>query len=78
MSCPVKIRPFPNSTELRCERAAGNHDEHYNVLRDYAFPGSETKMTWQDSDRRCFTGEWVECAEQGCVLPNGHRGNHES
>lgn len=81
--CEAKIRPFPNDTELHCEGNGDRHwalfgDPHHAVLRDYAFPGSATTMTWQEHDRRSFRGEWIECPDVGCVLPAGHRGGHET
>lgn len=77
--CPAKIRPFPNNTELHCEvrhRKDRLTNDHAAVLRNYAYPGSETRISWQDSDRRTFTGDWVECPVQPCVLPANHRGEH--
>lgn len=76
MECPAKIRPFPNDTELACDKTDPDHDEHQGVLRDYARPGSQTTLIWQDSDRRNFTGQWMECSDRGCVLPVGHHGGH--
>lgn len=79
MSCDAKIRPFPNPTELTCERTDAPHDEHGATLRDYAYPGSETVITWQESDRRTFRGAWRPCETTmagGCVLPADHRGRH--
>lgn len=79
MTCPVKIRPFPNEIEIQCKTSLlrqGAHTEHAGGLSDYAYPGSYTEMTWQDDDRRCFTGDWVECPVQPCTLPANHRGNH--
>jgi hypothetical protein len=59
--CDAKIRPFTDSTELRCD---GDHypedgdPEHASTLRDYAFPGSATTIHWRESDRRNFRGEY--------------------
>lgn len=75
-TCTAKIRPLPDETELRCELGATPHDEHQTVLRDYAYEGSETKITWADDDRRTFRGEWAPCEMSGCVLPAAHHGNH--
>lgn len=79
-TCDAKIRPFPNPTEVGCERTDGPHDEHRGVLRDYAYPGSETVLTWQESDRRTFRGAWRDCDLTSnvlpCILPAGHRGDH--
>lgn len=75
--CDAKIRPFPNPTELTCERDDPPHAEHHATLRDYAYPGSATVMTWFEDDRRTFRGEWAPCAGIAlCVLPAGHRGEH--
>lgn len=81
MTCAAKIRPFPNPTEVTCERGDERHDEHRAVLRDYAYPGSETVLTWFESDRRNYRGEWSPCpplSRDGihCVLPAGHSGRH--
>lgn len=73
-ACDAKIRPFTGDTELLCTQL-GEHTEHKATLRDYAWPGSETVITWQESDRRTFRGEYVRCADD-CVLPIFHRGNH--
>lgn len=74
--CPWKIRPFPNDTEITCERPEGHEGRHEGVIRDYAFPGSVTSLTWDHSDRRNFVGSWFDCRGPGCVLPSGHRGDH--
>lgn len=76
--CPARMRPFPNSVELHCERAPHLPDDHTHeaVLRDYAYPGSRTTITWYDEDRRTFTGDWIECPHRGCTLPANHRGDH--
>lgn len=77
--CPARMRPFPSVT-LQCERESHLHedDEHSAVLRDYAYPGSSTTITWFDADRRTFTGDWIECPQRGCILPANHRGGHAS
>lgn len=75
-TCPAKIRPFPNDTEVTCDQTTEGHRKHSGVIRDYAYPGSETILTWQDDDRRNFTGDWIECPDHGCTLPAGHRGDH--
>jgi hypothetical protein len=95
MSCPSKIRPFPNDTELACEldahvpagTTAADRDPdapdfwtHRAVLRDYAYPGSETIVTWKAGDRREFTGDWPGyCRKlghlQNSMLPAGHHGS---
>ena len=74
--CDAKIRPFPNPHEVTCERDDGPHDEHKGAVRDYAYPGSKTELTWFESDRRTFRGEWARCPLTGCVLPAGHGGSH--
>lgn len=74
--CAAKIRPFPDSTEIACENHRFDLNVHEGTARDMAYPGSDTKITWLDTDRRNFTGDWLECPSEGCILPAGHRGNH--
>lgn len=80
VTCDAKIRPFPvgNQTEIHCEQERWPHDgEHSGVLRDYAHPGSETVISWDEQDRRNFRGEWADCPLfPGCILPASHRGKH--
>jgi len=75
MTCPAKVRPFPNETEVACE-LKGAHGVHQGVIRDYAWPGSRTQIRWDNGHRRNFTGEWMECPQAGCVLPAGHPRRH--
>ena len=77
-TCDARLRPFPNDTEIRCEKSGeSEHYEHSGMLSDYAYPGSKTWISWFEDDRRCFRGEWPgPCDTEGCVLPSGHRGNH--
>lgn len=88
--CPWSIRPFPNETQVDCERdvhlppPTPEAAQHKGVLRGYAFPGSETVVAWYAGDRREFEGNWPGyCTQlgshggrQNCTLPAGHRGNH--
>lgn len=74
--CPAKIRPMTAQVEINCERKAHSDLQHRGTLRDFAYPGSATTITWMDTDRRNFTGEFIECPQLGCVLPWGHRGEH--
>jgi hypothetical protein len=77
--CDARFRPFPNDTEVACEKPPGAHAVHVGVLRDYAWPGSATTFEWRDDDRRNFYGAWPgACSDPGCVLPSGHRGRHAS
>jgi hypothetical protein len=83
MTCTAKIRPFRtrdggNDTEVQCSLEGLAHPQHSGVLRDYAYPGSETVIEWADGDRRNFYGDWPgDCeASRTCLLPNGHRGAH--
>lgn len=81
--CNAKIRPFPTRSliEVACEV---NHDpaleveglEHRAILRDHAFAGSRTEITWFEQDRRTYRGDYLgPCTNAlGCVLPAGHRG----
>jgi hypothetical protein len=64
---------MPDDTELKCEKSHA-HYEHQAVLRDYAYPGSNTVVIWMESDRRNFRGEWAPCPSN-CTLPAGHRGS---
>ena len=80
MSCPARIKPFRriNEVEIKCE-LTGWHDPHSGTIRDYAYKGSATVITWFDSDRRTYDNEWPgDCNgnEGQCVLPLGHLGRH--
>lgn len=76
MTCDAKIRPmYPVSdVELTCELThTGRTQEHKATLRDYAWPGSETVLSWMEDDRRTFRGTWAQCPVlAGCILPAGH------
>ncbi len=76
--CDVKIRPFwpRNDIELQCEMDSAEHETHQGTVRNYAYPGSVTVITWLTGDRRSFLGEWKPCYNKGCVLPAWHHGNH--
>lgn len=76
MSCDARIKPFPNDTVLTCELPAAHPGMHESTLRDYAYPGSETVVSWAEDDRRTFRGDWIECVQPNCILPANHRGNH--
>lgn len=82
MACDAKIRPFPNDSVVVCELNdhADNHGAHRGVLRDYAYPGSETFITWFEDDRRTYHGEWpgacTSCGAHEARLPRGHAGRH--
>lgn len=75
--CDARIRPFRpiNETELGCELVRG-HVQHASTLRDYAYPGSKTTISWSDTDRRIFRSEFAECPTDRCILPAEHRGAH--
>lgn len=81
--CDAKIRPFSQASrsEVACEYDDGDgmHGPHRGVLHDYAFPGSETKIDWWESDRRTYHGDWPGACPD-CVgpvaLPRGHAGSH--
>lgn len=74
--CTAKIRPFPNDTEVQCEKPKHTDSKHESVLRDYAYPGSETVLAWMETDRRNFRGDWRPCLFPTCILPANHRGDH--
>ena len=75
MSCDAKIRPFTDLTELACEVELDGPHTHSSTLRDYAYPGSASVITWFEDDRRNYHGEWPGACFN-CTLPVGHRGNH--
>lgn len=77
MACDAKIRPFPNAVEVQCE-LVHTDEKHQGTIRDYAYPGSATIVSWFEADRRTYRGVWVPCPHlQGqCILPDGHHGNH--
>ena len=76
-ACDAKIRPFRgrNETEVQCE-VEKVHSVHSGIVRDYAWPGSETTISWEEGDRRNFRGEFTECSHLGCTLPAEHWGGH--
>jgi hypothetical protein len=74
--CQARIRPFPGDTEVACSRSARHDGMHLGTVRDYAYPGSATDISWDPADRRNFTGPWRPCPQIGCVLPVLHRGEH--
>lgn len=76
--CDARIRPFPvgNDTEIACEDEMDHGAFHGGTLRDYAYPGSRTVMSWSEDDRRNFHGVWPGRCQlvAGCVLPVFHAG----
>src|SRR5215471_9923787 len=56
-----------NTMEVTCS-LDGPHTEHTGMVRDYAYPGSETLVSWEEDDRRTFRGEWRRCP-RGYVHP---------
>ena len=87
MTCTARIRPFTDDTEVACEDTTqahaddtAPHRQHSGVIRDYAYPGSATTISWFESDRRNFHEGWPgRCFgtnEAACILPAGHEGNH--
>jgi len=78
--CDAGIRPFFQA-EIHCG-LTGEHSRHQGALRDYAYPGSQTIIEWDDMDRRTFRGEYPgPCpgdSFSGCILPLNHRGTHAS
>jgi len=76
--CDARIRPLSNDTEIVCYLS--EHpvpDQHTGHLRDYAYPGSVTEITWMESDRRNFHAQWPGACHKAasCCLPDLHRGN---
>lgn len=80
-ACDARIRPMRpvNETEVACSRQASGHTLHRGLIRDYAYPGSETIIEWDEADRRNFRGLFVPCGDNDapCLLPHGHHGRHE-
>ena len=78
--CAARIAPFVpiHAAVVECREPAGHAGKHQGVIADYAYPGSRTILSWLDSDRRNFTGEWIECPLPGCILPAGHPREHAS
>jgi hypothetical protein len=52
------------------------HTGHEGILHDYAYPGSRTKIVWQEEDRRTFRCDWLPCPDPVCILPARHSGTH--
>lgn len=75
MNCPHRFRaPLDPPRSLDCERPEGHPGAHSAVVRDYAYPGSETHINWYSDDRRDYTGNWAPCQNIGCILPVSHHG----
>lgn len=75
--CDAAMRlDYHDNITLRCELERP-HRDHQAVLRDYAFDGSVTLITWHEDDRRNYHGEWPgPCEDSDCILPWKHRGAH--
>lgn len=81
-TCDARIRPFRGGhdpelieREVVCDRPEpAGHGQHAGDLRDAAYPGSSTRVTWLDDDRRNYVGAWPGSCElvEGCTLPAGH------
>lgn len=76
--CPARIRPTEAIGVIACLEPDGHGPQHQGVIADFAYPGSRTRLTWLDSDRRNFTGDWIKCPHGSCLLPANHRGDHAS
>ena len=77
IKCDAHCRPFPTNKALDCESTELNHITHRATLKDYAYPGSSTEITWSENDRRNYHGNYPgDCSEPLCTLPLGHKGNH--
>lgn len=82
MRCDAKIRPMRpvNEVELQCEINAEHPcTTHEAIIKDYAYPGSQTVLAWYEDDRRNFRGEWAPChlldgTHNLCTLPAAHHG----
>lgn len=77
MPCEARFRPMRpvNDIEVVCMELSDRHHWHSGAIRDYAYQGSVTVMSWADDDRRSFDGAWPgDCPN--CILPLGHHGDH--
>lgn len=74
--CPWKVRPFADDIEITCERPEGHEGRHEAAIRDNAYPGLRITLTWDHLYRCNFAGSWFDCRASGCVLPDGHSGDH--
>jgi hypothetical protein len=74
--CDARVRPFRpfNELEVECRFTHPHPGLHEGVLRDYAYTGSMTVISWMASDRRSFRGEFHPCVHDGCLLPLLHHG----
>lgn len=75
LGCDARIRPFrpAGEDEFPCEKPVHHVAEsHEAIIRDRAYKGSETRLSWADDDRRTFRGEFKPCTIPGCILPAGH------
>lgn len=76
MKCTARIKPF-EPLEVECELESHHSDiPHSGVIRNYAYPGSETALNWFESDRRNYHGEFIGCPQPFCSLPINHTGDH--
>lgn len=55
-----------------------DHEGDHRGRWQHNFPGTAgfTNLTWQEADRRTFRGDYIGCADRGCVLPAGHPRDH--
>lgn len=84
MTCDARIRLMRpiSDIEVVCTETT-YHTTHKGTIESYAYPGSQTLVTWFDDDRRCFHGEWPGDCQGGpddapalCILPLNHHGGH--
>lgn len=82
MKCSARIRPFADTPIYECIlNQEDGHDFHQGEIRDMAYPGSLTLLSWHETDRRNFRGDWIPCDvhvpwQGSCTLPRNHTGSH--
>lgn len=88
-SCDARLHASEGIGIIDCDQMHStvvDSTQHSGVVKDYAYPGSRTTITWYEHDRRNFRGGFARCGEPtptgltmgACILPVGHRGNHAS
>lgn len=79
MKCDAKIKPMVDDIVVSCNGDHKKEGQHSGDLKDFAYPGSVTTITWLEGDRRSFNGDWPgQCPECNPLVhvPVGHLGKH--
>ncbi|MDE2096432.1 MAG: hypothetical protein KGL39_04240 [Patescibacteria group bacterium] len=78
--CDAKIAPFNDKSKvIRCEDDMHHGGYHGGAIRGMAGPGTASVVSWAETDRRNFRGDFVMCMKGDglCVLPARHEGRCE-